>query len=365
MGAERKINFSAGPATLPESVLETARDDMLNWNGCGMGVMELSHRSAEFGSIIKEAEESIRKLWTIPDNYKVLFLQGGATTQFSAVPMNLIGKEGVKVDYFVTGNWSQKAAKEAGKYATVNLVVGDAKKYTTIPDESEWNLDPEAAYVYYCANETVWGIEFDSIPDTKGVPLVCDMSSSFLSRDVDVSKFGILYGGAQKNIGMAGVTMVIIREDLVGNALPSTPLMLDYGVQVKGASMSNTPPTYGIYITGLVFKWIQEKGGIEAIEKANIEKAKLLYEAIDKSGGFYECPVESKYRSRMNVPFRIKGGDEDLEAKFISFAQSEGMTNLKGHRSVGGIRASLYNAMHLAGVEFLVAAMANFKASNA
>lgn len=366
MTGERKINFSAGPATLDPEILIQARDDMLSYKDSGMSVMEMSHRGADFSAIIAKAEADLRALWNIPDNYYVLFQQGGATSQFAAVPMNLIGEEGAHVDYIVSGNWSKKAADEAKKYATVNQVIPKQEGYTGLPAQSEWKFDPKAKYVYYCANETVFGVEVNDVPETNGVPLVCDMSSNFLSKPVDVSKYALIYGGAQKNIGMAGVTVVIVRKDLVDNGSPLryTPAMLDYAVQAKGKSMYNTPPTYAIYTTGLVFQWLLKQGGLDAIEERNKEKAKALYAAIDESNGFYTCPVDPLYRSRMNVPFRIKAGNEELEALFIKEAANANMVSLKGHRSVGGIRASIYNAMTKANVDLLVAFMHTFKEKN-
>jgi len=349
MSAPRKIiNFAAGPAKLPEPVMKQAQEELVCYKNTGISVMEMSHRSADFSKIINSTEASLRELMDIPDNYKVLFLQGGGTGQFAAVPLNLLGlKEACTADYIVTGSWSAKAAKEAEKYGKVNLVLPKTTKYTDIPDQSQWTLNPEASYVYYCANETVHGVEFQFIPETNGVPLVCDMSSNILSRPVDVSKFGIIYGGAQKNIGCAGVTVVIVRDDLVGHAIKQCPSILDYKVQVGNNSLYNTPPTYGIYMMSLVFDWLKEHGGVHSMETRNLAKSSAVYSAIDKSDGFYHCPLAQHCRSRMNIPLRIGSaeGEEELEKLFLEEAQKRGMVQLKGHRSVGGIRVSLYNAI--------------------
>eukprot|EP01137_Pigoraptor_chileana_P012221 Opistho-2@64355 len=359
------LNFSAGPAKLPRAVLERARDELLDYAGSGMSVMELSHRSKEFEGIIARAEQRVRSLLHVPSNYKVLFLQGGGSTQFSAVPLNLIGKEGAPADYVVTGHWSSLAAKEAQKYATVRYVLsGNGKKVASIPPTSEWALSPDASYVYYCANETIDGVEFNFIPETGAIPLVCDMSSNIMSRPIDVTKFGLIYAGAQKNMGPSGVTLVIVREDLLAKALPSTPLMLNYKLMADTKSLYNTPPTYSIYIAGLVFDWIHEQGGVEAMDLLSAKKAGLIYGAMDASDGFYSCPIASGCRSRMNLPFRIRGGNTDLEDRFIVGADAKGLLQLRGHRSVGGIRASLYNAVSVEETATLAEFMREFAAAN-
>jgi len=337
------ILFGAGPAKLPKEVLKKAQDELLDFNGTHQSITEISHRSAEFTEVVNSTVAKAKQLLKIPDNYKVIFMQGGGTGQFAAVPLNLISRTG-KADYVVTGSWSAKAAKEAAKYGKVNQVIPKLDKYITIPEPSTWKLDPEASYVYYCANETVDGVEFQFVPDTKGIPLVCDMSSNIFSRPVDISKFGIVYGGAQKNIGPSGVTIVIIREDLLGKALPITPSVLDYAITAKDNSLYNTPPCFGIYTVGLVFDWILNNGGVEEMERRAIEKANTLYNLIDSSKGFYTNPVDKNHRSRMNVVFRIKN-DEALENKFVKEAKELKLLGLKGHRSVGGIRASIYNAV--------------------
>lgn len=361
------INFSAGPAKLPESVLEHAQKELLNHDQTGVSVMELSHRSADFSKIITKTEQLLRELLDVPDNYKIMFLQGGGTGQFSAVPLNLMDTKPAKTaDYIVTGSWSAKAAVEAEKYGTVNLVVPKTKKYTSIPEPSTWNLNPEASYVYYCENETVHGVEFQFTPETNGVPLVCDMSSNILTRPVDISKFGVIYAGAQKNIGCAGVTMVIVRDDLIGFAASICPSIFDYKVQVGNNSLYNTPPTYSIYIMGLVFDWIKEQGGVNQMNKNSHKKSTLLYNFVLGSDGFYNCPLAPACRSRMNVPIRLgcPEGDEALEKKFVEEATSAGLLSLKGHRSVGGLRASLYNAITVEEVERLVAFMTMFMNDN-
>ncbi|MDP3613931.1 MAG: 3-phosphoserine/phosphohydroxythreonine transaminase, partial [Rubrivivax sp.] len=350
----RVFNFSAGPAALPPSVLQQAADEMLDWHGSGMGVMEMSHRGKEFISIANEAEALLRELMAVPAGYKVLFMQGGAIAENAIVPMNMLrGK--TSADYIDTGEWSKKSIKEAKKYGQVNVAASAADTgYTTIPDRSSWKLDPEAAYVHICSNETIGGVEYPAPPDVGSVRLVSDMSSSILSRPVDVSWFGLIYGGAQMNIGPAGLTLVIVREDLLGGALPATPTAFDYKVVADNDSMYNTPPTYAIYIAGLVFKWLKNQGGLPAIEAHNRKKAALLYDFLDTTG-FYSAPVAKNCRSLMNVPFKLK--DESLDAAFLKGAEAQGMVQLKGHRSVGGMRASIYNAMPVAGVAALVAYM--------
>ena len=357
----RAFNFSAGPAALPESVLQTAAAEMLDWHGSGMSVMEMSHRGKEFISIADEAQALLRELLAVPANYKVLFMQGGALAENAIVPMNMLrGK--ASADYIDTGEWSKKSIKEAAKYGRVNVAAsGKAGGYTSIPARAEWQLDPEAAYVHICSNETIGGLEYHFTPDTGAVPLVADMSSDILSRPVDVSKFGLIYGGAQKNIGPAGLTIVIVRDDLIGQALAATPSAFDYKIVADNDSMYNTPPTYAIYIAGLVFKWIKAQGGLTAMAAHNAAKAKLLYDAIDASR-FFSCPVARDCRSLMNVAFRLR--NEALDDEFLKGAKARGMVQLKGHRAVGGMRASIYNAMPLAGVQTLVAYMQEFEAAH-
>ena len=354
----RVFNFSAGPAALPEPVLRQAADEMLDWHGSGMSVMEMSHRGKEFIAIHAEAEALLRELMAVPTNYKVLFMQGGAMAENAIVPMNMLrGKTGA--DYINTGEWSKKSIKEAGKFAKVNVAASsEATHFDRIPKRDTWKLDPDAAYVHICSNETIGGVEYHVTPDVGSVPLVADMSSSIMSRPVEVAKYGLIYGGAQKNIGPAGVTIVIVRDDLIGHALPITPSAFDYKQQADNDSMLNTPPTYAIYIAGLVFKWIKAQGGLPGIELRNRAKAKLLYDALDASA-FYTSPVAREDRSLMNVPFKLK--DEALDAAFLKGAQERSMIQLKGHRSVGGMRASIYNAMPLEGVQTLVAYMAEFE----
>jgi phosphoserine aminotransferase len=351
-------NFSAGPAVLPQEVLQQARDEMLDWNASGMSVMEMSHRGKEFMGIAAQAEADLRELMNIPANYKVLFLQGGASSQFAMIPMNLLrGK--ASADYVNTGEWSKKAIGEAKKYGEVNVVASGAdKNFSYVPAFETWQRNPNAAYLHYTPNETIGGVEFGWIPESGDVPLVADMSSNILSRPLDVSKFGLIYAGAQKNIGPAGLTIVIVREDLIGQTVPGTPTMFDYKTHADNDSMYNTPPTYGIYIAGLVFQWLKRNGGIDAMEQTNIAKAKALYDAIDSSNGFYNCPVALSDRSRMNVPFTLK--DASLDSEFLKQAEQHGLLQLKGHRSVGGMRASIYNAMPLSGVQALVEFMNQF-----
>jgi len=358
----RVYNFSAGPAALPTEVLEQAQAEMLDWNGSGVSVMEMSHRGKDYMSIAAKAEADLRELMTIPDNYKVLFLQGGASSQFAMVPINLLnGKK--KADYLLTGQWSKKAVAEAKRYCEVNLVADTTdSKFTTVPDETSLKFDPEAAYVHYTPNETIVGVEFDYIPDTGDVPLVADMSSTIMSRAIDVSKFSVIYAGAQKNIGPAGLTIVIVRDDLIGHADSSMPVMFDYKTFVDHDSMYNTPPTYSWYLAGLVFALGLKKGGMSAIEEVNKRKAEKLYQAIDDSA-FYSNPVDVKNRSWMNVPFIL--ANADLDAAFIEQAAAKGLTTLKGHRSVGGMRASIYNAMPEAGVDALIAFMQEFEQTQA
>lgn len=353
----RVYNFSAGPAVLPDPVLEQAKEEILDWHGTGMSIMEMSHRGEDFTSVAKKAEIELRELMAIPDNYKVLFLQGGASSQFAMIPMNLLrGK--TTADYINTGDWSVKAIAEAKKYCQVNIAATtESSNFTTVPSQTELKLDPNAAYVHYTPNETIRGVEFDYIPDTGNVPLIADMSSSILSRVIDISRFAMIYAGAQKNIGPAGLTLVIIRDDLLGDVLDGTPTMYNYQVMADYDSMYNTPPTYGFYLAGLVFSWLKELGGVRAIADANKYKAAKLYAAID-SNPFYSNPVDLKYRSRMNVPFTLV--DAKLDSLFLSEAEARGLLNLKGHRAVGGMRASIYNAMSGAGVSALIDFMAEF-----
>ena len=354
----RKYNFSAGPAMIPQAVLEQASSEMLDWNDSGMSVMEMSHRGKEFISIATEAEADLRELMAIPDNYKVLFLQGGGSSQFSAIPMNLLrGKS--TADYVNTGTWSKKAIAEAEKYCDVNVVAtGENSNFMSIPDVKSWNLNEDAAYVHYTPNETIAGVEFDFIPDTGDVPLVADMSSTLLSRPIDVSKFALIYASAQKNIGPAGLTIVIVRDDLIGETIDGTPTMMDYAIHAKSGSMYNTPATYSWYLAGLVFKWLKKNGGIEAMAEINKRKADKLYAAIDASD-FYKNAVNLKCRSWMNIPFTL--GNSDLDSDFIAQAADRGLLTLKGHSSVGGMRASIYNAMPEAGVDALIDFMADFE----
>jgi phosphoserine aminotransferase len=353
----RLFNFSAGPAMLPAEVLARAGDEMLDWRGSGMGVMEMSHRGKEFMSIAAEAEADLRQLLGIPAHYKVLFLQGGATLQFAQVPMNLLrGK--TAADYVVSGDWSKKAVKEAKAFCDVHIAASsEDRKFAHAP--RDWKVRPDAAYVHYCSNETIGGVEFHWIPDTGAVPLVADASSHFLSRPLAVEKFGLIYAGAQKNAGPAGLTLVIVREDLIGRAVKGTPTVMDYKLQADAGSMLNTPSTYAIYIAGLVFKWLKQLGGLTEMERRNVAKAGLLYDTID-AGRFYDNPVDKADRSRMNVTFRLP--DERLDAPFLKGAEARGLSQLKGHRAVGGMRASIYNAMPLEGVQQLAAYMREFAA---
>ena len=356
----RPYNFSAGPAVLPEAVLEQAQAELLDWQGSGMSVMEMSHRGKEFISIAEQTEADLRELLAIPDNYKVLFLQGGATSQFAMVPLNLL-RDKHKADYVNTGSWSKKAIKEANKFCQVNVAASsEAQQFTTIPDFSTWQLDQDAAYLHYTPNETIHGVEFHFVPETDA-PLVADMSSTILSRPIDISRFGVVYAGAQKNIGPAGLTIVIVRDDLLGQVLPATPAMFDYQVHANSDSMSNTPPTYAWYIAGLVFQWLKQQGGLSAMAQRNQAKAELLYGAVDQSN-YYRSPVAKHCRSWMNIPFTLP--DASLDALFLSETKEAGLLALKGHRSVGGMRASVYNAMPIEGVQALVDFMADFVRRN-
>ena len=354
----RIFNFSAGPAMLPAEVLARAGDEMLDWQGSGMSVMEMSHRGKEFVGIAAEAERDLRELLGIPAGYKVLFLQGGATLQFAQVPMNLLHGKG-KADYVVTGEWSKKAIKEARNFCDAAVAAtSEDRKFTYAP--KQWNVRPDAAYVHYCSNETIGGVEFHSIPDVQ-IPLVADASSHFLSRPIDISKFGLIYAGAQKNAGPAGLTFVIVREDLIGKAAKGTPSVMDYKLQADADSMLNTPATYAMYVAGLVLKWLKAQGGLAAMERQNVAKAGLLYDFLDASA-FFTNPVAKEDRSRMNVPFTLR--DSSLDAAFLKGAAERGMVQLKGHRSVGGMRASIYNAMPLEGVQCLVDYMEEFEGRN-
>jgi phosphoserine aminotransferase len=361
----RVFNFSPGPATLPEPVLRKAAEEMLDWHGSGMSVMEMSHRGKEFVSIHAEAESLLRELLGVPANYKVLFMQGGAIGENAIVPMNLIGastgtgQARGKADYLITGDWSKKSMKEAATYGKVNVAAsGEASHFTAIPKQSEWKLDAEASYVHICSNETIGGVEYHWTPDTGKVPLVADMSSNILSRPIDIAKYGLIYAGAQKNMGPSGVTVVIVRDDLLGRALPMTPSAFNYQLQAENDSMYNTPPTYAIYIAGLVCKYIKDQGGLKAMEAHNKTKAAILYDYLDNSK-FFRNPVAREDRSLMNVPFKLK--DDALDDAFLKGAQAKGMIQLKGHRSVGGMRASIYNAMPIEGVKALVAYMKDFE----
>lgn len=359
---DRVYNFSAGPSMLPETVLKEAAEEMLNYKGTGMSVMEMSHRSKAFDDIIKEAEKDLRDLMNIPDNYKVLFLQGGASQQFAAIPMNLMKNK--VADYIITGQWAKKAFEEAKKYGKVNAVASSADKtFSYIPDCSNLPIDEDADYVYICHNNTIYGTAYHTLPNTKGKLLVADMSSDILSQPVNVSDYGMIYFGVQKNVGPAGVVVAIIREDLItDDVLEGTPTMLKYKTQADADSLYNTPPCYGIYICGKVFKWVKEMGGLEAMKVHNEKKAKILYDFLDSSK-LFKGTVVKEDRSLMNVPFVT--GDEELDAKFVKEATAAGFVNLKGHRTVGGMRASIYNAMPIEGVEKLVEFMKEFEANNA
>ena len=359
----RVWNFSAGPSTLPEQVLQTAAAEMMDYQGSGQSVMEMSHRSKTFDKIIKDAEALMRELYQVPDNYKVLFLQGGASAQFSAIPLNFMNGSG-KADYIITGQWAKKAYQEAQKYGDVQAVASSADKtFSYIPKTAAADFRDDADYVYICMNNTIYGTKFKKLPNTKGKTLVADVSSCFLSEPVDVSKYGIIYGGVQKNIGPAGMVIVIIREDLITeDVLPGTPTMLKWKTQADAGSLYNTPPCYGIYICGKVFKWIKKMGGLDAMKKRNEEKAKILYDFLDNSK-LFKGTVVPKDRSLMNVPFVT--GNEELDAKFVAEAKAAGLENLKGHRTVGGMRASIYNAMPIEGVKALVEFMEKFEKENA
>ena len=359
----RAYNFCAGPAALPTAVLEKAQAEMLDWQGKGLSIMEMSHRSADYVAVAAKAEADLRKLMNIPENYKVLFLQGGASLQFSAIPLNLLGKNN-KADYIHTGIWSEKALKEAKRYGDINVIeagIKDSEGKLAIAEPATWNLSADAAYVHYADNETIGGLQFNHIPETDK-PLVADLSSSILSAPIDVTKFGLIYAGAQKNIGPAGLTLVIIRDDLLDQAMDSIPSILKYSAQAKNDSMVNTPSTYAWYLSGLVFEWLLDQGGVEAIHQVNLAKADLLYGYIDSSD-FYANPIAKEYRSIMNVPFTL--AKPELEKQFLAEAEANHLLNLAGHRSVGGMRASIYNAVPIEGVQALVNFMDDFAKRNA
>ncbi|KAK9874548.1 hypothetical protein WA026_005387 [Henosepilachna vigintioctopunctata] len=357
------LNFGAGPAKLPREVLEDVQSELLSFQKSGMSIMEMSHRSKEYSKINNDAQAAIRKLLNVPDNYRVLFMQGGGLGGFAAVALNLINRTG-SADYIVTGTWSNVAAKEAAKYGKVNLVYPLADKPGSIPDQSSWTLNPDASYLYYCDNETVDGVEFPFIPNNPhNVPLVADMSSSIMTKAVDVSKFGVIFGGAQKNIGPAGVVFVIIREDLLGKPMDMCPTILNFTHINKSNSVHNTPATLSVYIMEKVLQWIIKNGGVEGMQKQSLEKSNLLYQTLANSNGYYSCPIDQNVRSRINIPFRVGGekGNEELEAKFLEEAEKLKMYQLKGHRSVGGIRASLYNAISKQDVSLLIKFMEEFQ----
>jgi len=354
-------NFAPGPAMLPEPVMERVQEEFLDFRGSGMSVIELSHRSKEFASIAEESERDLRELLTIPDKHKILFLQGGATSQFAMAPMNLLGSGGT-ADYVHTGIWSGKAIKEARRHGKINIAAtSEEDNFMVIPDRDKWQLSDNPAYVYYASNETIGGVEFQSVPDVGDVPLVCDMTSNILSRPIDVSRFGVVIAGAQKNIGPAGLVVVIVREDVMGDASSNLPTLYDYPAMVEGGSMYNTPPTFAWYMAGLVFKWIKEQGGVEAMEQNSLARSGKLYKTIDDSG-FYNNPVKPEFRSRMNVPFTL--ADDSLNGKFLEEAKTSNLVELKGHRSVGGMRASMYNAMPQSGCDALVDFMTDFEQRN-
>lgn len=354
----RVYNFSAGPATLPADVLKQAQEEMLDWHESGMSVMEMSHRGAEFTSIAEKAEADLRELMEIPSNYKVLFLQGGASSQFAMVPLNLLGTK-TQADYINTGSWSKKAISEAKRYCNVNVIAStESEAFTRAPQAGELNFGADAAYVHYTPNETIGGVEFPYVPETGSIPLVADMSSTILSRPLDVNRFGVIYAGAQKNIGPAGLTVVIVREDLLGQAQENTPSMFNYEIHAKNGSMYNTPPTYALYLAGLVFAWLKHNGGLAAMAEINQRKAEKLYRAVDESA-FYSNPVKLDSRSWMNIPFTL--ADASLDSTFLSEAKKQGLVSLKGHRSVGGMRASIYNAMPEPGIEALIQFMSAFE----
>lgn len=358
---KRVFNFSPGPAAIPQEVIQQAADEMANWRGCGLSVMEMSHRGREFTEILATTKDDLRSLMSIPDNYKILLMQGGAIAENAIVPMNLVGRKSqpATIDFVNTGHWSVKSIEEAHKYANVNIAASsEDKNFTYVPARDTWKLTPDAAYVHVCTNETIGGVEFDYTPDVGNVPLVADMSSNILSREIDVSKYAVIYAGAQKNIGPAGLTIVIVRDDMLGHALPICPSAFDWKLVAEHDSMFNTPPTYPIYIAGLTFQWMKRQGGVAAMEKVNIAKAKLAYDYLD-STDFYINNVPAANRSRMNVPFFLS--DASLNAKFLAEAEQNDLVQLKGHSSVGGMRASIYNAMPIEGVQALVDFMKAFE----
>mgnify|MGYP006271224223 CR=1 FL=1 len=358
---KRVINFSSGPAMLPEPVLQQVAEEMLDWQGSGMSVMEMSHRGSHYMRIHEEAQTELRELMGIPDSYRILFLPGGATLQFTMVPLNLLG-EGRCADYITTGDWSRKALREARRYGDAREAASDeAAGFRSIPAREQWQLSSDASYVHICSNETIGGVEFQYTPDTGSTPLVADMSSNILSRPIDVSRYALIYAGAQKNIGPSGLTIVIVHEDLLGRARPDTPALLDYRAQAEADSMINTPATFAVYVSGLVFRWLKAQGGTAAIEQRNIEKARLLYEFIDSSS-LYVNRIDPAARSRMNIPFQLR--DPRLDDAFLKGAQDAGMEQLKGHRSAGGMRASIYNAMPIESVRTLVEYMRQFERKN-
>lgn len=360
---KKVFNFSAGPAALPAAVVKKAADELVDYKGLGYSIMEMSHRSAPYKKVIEEAEQDLRDLMGIPDNYKVLFLQGGASMQFAAIPLNLFSEK-KQADFINTGTWSKKAIKEAARYGNVNVVASsEDKTFCYMPEIDPAKFNPDADYVHITTNNTIYGTMYKTLPDTGNVPLVADMSSNILSERIDVSKFGVIFAGAQKNIGPAGLAIVIVREDLIGRAMDITPTLLDWKTQVDAGSMFNTPPCFAIYMAGLVFKWLKENGGVEAMEKINHEKAAMLYKAIDESAMFHTTVNNPEHRSIMNVPF--KTDSEELDAKFIEEATAAGLVQLKGHRSVGGMRASIYNAMPVEGVQALVDFIKEFERNNA
>lgn len=363
------VNFGAGPAKLPSEVLQKAQKELIHFGTSGISVLEMSHRTTDFTHIMDSAEATLRHLLSIPEQYRVMFLQGGGVGMFSAIPLNFIGRGNeLSADYIIAGSWSDAAAREAEKYAkhVHRITPPSGNAHHSIADQSKWNLNPDASYVYYCDNETIDGVEFPFIPETNGVPLVCDMSSNFLSRPFDITKFGAVFAGAQKNVGCAGVTVVIVRSDLLDDALPVTPSVWHFAKQSANKSRVNTPPTFAVYMLGLTLEWIKTQGGVEAMDKVNKTKSRMIYDVIDYSDGFYYCPVDASCRSCMNVSVRIGGadGDEALEKKFLTEAALEGMIHLNGHRSVGGLRASLYNAVTMEDVKQLSRFMLDFQLNN-
>ncbi|CAG9559651.1 unnamed protein product [Danaus chrysippus] len=359
-------NFGAGPSKLPEEVYEILKQEFTDFEGTGISLLETSHRTPAYAKLNKDVQDVVRKLLNVPNNYKILFLSGGGQGQFSAVPLNLISRTG-SADYVVTGTWSAIAARDARKYGKVNMVLPPTDRYVEIPDQSTWKLDPNASYVHICTNETIDGIEFDFIPDTKGVPLVADMSSNFMSKKIDVSKFGVIYGCAQKNMGTAGVTLVIVREDLLNQALPICPSILDWTANARSDSILNTPPMYAIQVMGRVLQWVDRQGGLDVMAELVSKKSSLIYDVIENSNGFYNTSVAKKDRSRMNIPFRIgyPNGDEALEEEFLKGAEALGLIQLKGHSLVGGIRVSTYNAVTVEDVQTLVSYMKDFHKKHA